>query len=303
MLFLSNITINYDDRALSMTFGNRFNKFDPKSLFDNMLGDITKSANTLSYIKEILYPIKNGEFNEVKEALQTSRNLTMGNALSSTNEEVIIDGSGYTGRRLLSTGAYDPRQIKITGRNVVFTDDAWETCKLAIGELLFGDSSSAYGINAETLIGDIIVGHNIHIIDKNGQDMFKIVDDKIVASVGSLDGRITTIEQTNDSLDIRVNSLESKNTTADRVQTTTGYTLDSDGLTIYKSGHEMKNLLDNTGMYVTRSGDEILTANNEGVTAINLTARQYLIVGSNSRFEDYSKDTDTKRTACFYIGG
>ena len=71
---------------------------------------------------------------------------------------------------------------------------------------------------------------------------------------------------------------------------------------IYKSGEEIKNIIDNRGMYVYRSDEEILTANNEGVSAINLTARQYLIVGSNSRFEDYSNGTDTKRTACFYIG-
>ena len=64
----------------------------------------------------------------------------------------------------------------------------------------------------------------------------------------------------------------------------------------------MKNLLDNTGMYVTRSDEEVLTANNEGVTAINLSAKQYLIIGNNSRFEDYSNGVDTKRTACFYIG-
>ena len=173
-----------------------------------MLGDITKSANTLNYIKEILYPIKNGEFNAMKEALQTSRNLSMSDVLSSTSEEVIIDGSGYTGRRLLDTGAYDPKQVKITGRNLVFTDDAWETCKVAIGELLFGDGSSAYGINAEAIVGDIIIGNNIHIIDKNGDDMFKVVDDKITATVQNIDGKLTQIEQTSDALNIRIESLE-----------------------------------------------------------------------------------------------
>lgn len=302
LLFLSNITINYDDHTLSMTFGNRFNKFDPKSLFDDMLGDITKSANTLNYIKEILYPIKNGEFNAMKEALQTSRSLSMSDVLSSTSEEVIIDGSGYTGRRLLDTGVYDPKQIKITGRNIVFTDDAWETCKVAIGELLFDNDSSAYGVNAEAIVGNIIVGNNIHIIDKNGDDVFKVVDDKITATVQNTDGKLTQIEQTNDALNIRIESLENTNPEVDHVTTTSGYTFNADGLTIYQSGHEIKNLLDNTGMYVTRSDEEILTANNEGVNAINLTARRFLIVGKNSRFEDYSNGTDTNRTACFYIG-
>lgn len=326
LLFLSNITINYDDRSLSMTFGNRFNKFDPKSLFDDMLGDITKSTNTLNYIKEILYPIKNGEFSAMKEALQTSRNLSMSNVLSSANEEVIIDGSGYTGRRLLDTGEYDPKQVKITGRNLVFTDDAWETCKVAIGELLLGNDNSAYGINAEAIIGDVIVGNNIRILDNNGNDLFTVVDGKIKTHIDDVvygdsenhlqsDGsdsiikRISSIEQTAEGINFIIEEISVDNgdgtysPNVNQVKTSKGYTFNDQGLTIYQDGCEMKNLLNHTGMYVTRSDDEVLTANNEGVTAINLTAKQYLIVGANSRFEDYSNGTDAKRTACFYIGG
>lgn len=88
----------------------------------------------------------------------------------------------------------------------------------------------------------------------------------------------------------------------DRVETTTGYRLDSEGLKISRSGEEMSNLLDNTGMYVKRGSDEILTANNEGVNAVNLHAKTYLIVGEGegrSRFEDYGSD----RTGCYWIGG
>ena len=79
----------------------------------------------------------------------------------------------------------------------------------------------------------------------------------------------------------------------------TGYTFDKNGLNIHKSGEEMHNTLDNTGMYVRRNGTDVLVANNEGVNAINLTARQYLIIGNNARFENYQSN----RTACFYIGG
>lgn len=326
LLFLSNITINYDDRTLNMTFGNRFNKFDPKSLFDNVLGDVSKSANTLNYIKEILYPIKNGEFNAMKEALQTSRNLSMSAVLSSDNEEVIIDGSGYTGKKLLEDGTYDARQVKITGRNLVFTDDAWDTCKVALGELLFDDESSSYGINAETIIGDMIIGNNIRIIDNDGNDIFTVMDNKVKSSVEDVvygdenqlqqDGKdsvikkISTIEQTANGISMIISEIttteedESGNTThaVGKVRTSSGYTFDDTGLTISKAGEEITNLLDYSGMYVKRSDEDILTANNEGVNAINLTARQYLTIGNNSRFEDYSNGVDTKRTACFYIG-
>lgn len=326
LLFLSNITINYDDRSLSMTFGNRFNKFDPKSLFDNMLGDISKSANTLNFIKEILYPIKNGEFNSMKEALQTSRNLTMSAVLSSTNEEVLIDGSGYTSRKLLDDGTYDPRQVKITGRTLVFTDDAWDTCKAAIGELILGDGSVAYGVNAETIIGDLIVGHNLVIKNSDGEDLFTVLDDRVTSTVkGAIDGdenglmpdgsksistMISEVNQTAQNFSIVISKIATENEdgtySVHSVTTQTGYTFNQDGLTIYKSGEDIKNLLDNKGMSVSRivgsEEEAILTADTNGVDAINLTARQYLIVGSNSRFENYDNGIDSHRTACFYIG-
>ena len=82
-----------------------------------------------------------------------------------------------------------------------------------------------------------------------------------------------------------------------KVDTGNGNTLDRFGLRIAKPGEEMENLLDNTGMYVSRSGEGILAANNQGVNALNLTARQYLIVGKHARFEDYTEG----RTACFWI--
>lgn len=303
-LFLSNMTINYDDHTLKMTYGNRFNKFDPKSLFNDVLGKINKSANTLSYIKEILYPIKSGEFNSMRDALQSSRDLTMGQALSSDAEEVVIDGSGYTGRQLLDDGVYDPRQVKLTGKNLVFTDDAWRSCKVAVGELLFGNGQSTYGINAETIIGDMIIGNNIRILDNNGNDLFTAVDGMIKSSVSKVEGdvhELTEVIQGSDGILIRIQSLENHKE-IDSVTTSTGYTFNAQGLKIYREGEEIKSLLNNTGMYVTRADEEVLTANNIGVSAINLSARQYLIVGETSRFEDYSDGTGAKRTACFYIG-
>lgn len=166
-LFLSTITVNYDDKNLKFTFGNRFNKYDTKSLFDKVLGSISKSANTLQYIKEVLYPLKDGTFDDMKDAIQSSRNITMAGALVSDNEEVVIDGSGYTGRTK-STAAdavngYDKHQIKITGKNIIFTDDGWSSAKTAIGEILLPNDTVTYGINAESIIGELIIGERLRL--------------------------------------------------------------------------------------------------------------------------------------------
>lgn len=115
--------------------------------------------------------------------------------------------------------------------------------------------------------------------------------------INGLRGQLSTLQQTADGVSIQVKNIVDNG--VDKVTTKTGYTFNDDGLKITKSGQEIENLLDNTGMYVTRSGETILRANNAGVIATDVTVRNYLIIGTNSRFEDYGDG----RTACFYIGG
>lgn len=85
----------------------------------------------------------------------------------------------------------------------------------------------------------------------------------------------------------------------DSITTTTGFTFNEDGLTIQKSDSEMSTIVTEDGMIVYKNGNEVLKANNQGVDAANLHATTYLIIGMNSRFEDYNNNT---RTGCFWIG-
>ena len=84
----------------------------------------------------------------------------------------------------------------------------------------------------------------------------------------------------------------------DKVTTSTGFTFNEAGLTISKSDSEISTNIDEDGMSIYKNNEEVLTADNTGVTQINATIKQYLIVGKNSRFEDYGSD----RTGCFWIG-
>lgn len=89
---------------------------------------------------------------------------------------------------------------------------------------------------------------------------------------------------------------------ASKVETATGFTFDESGLLVKKSGSEMETQITEDGMTVSKNDVVVLTANNAGVNARNLHAETYLIIGSNSRFEDYEKDGEA-RTGCFWIGG
>ncbi len=182
-LFLSSMTVNYCDHTINMVFGNRFKRFDPKALFEDVLGGIKKSSNSLNFIKGAIEPITNGEFNAMQAALANSRTLTMAAALSSKNEEVVIDGGGYTGRQLNDDGTYDPRQVKLTGKALVFTNDGWQTATVAIGEVVFNDSTKVYGVNAQAIIGDLILGNNLTIKNNDGTDLFTAIDNRIAANM------------------------------------------------------------------------------------------------------------------------
>lgn len=85
----------------------------------------------------------------------------------------------------------------------------------------------------------------------------------------------------------------------DKVVTSTGFTFNEEGLTVSKTGREMTTTITEDGMTVYRDNTAVLTANHTGVDATNLHATTYLIIGNNSRFEDYG----TNRTGCFWIGG
>jgi hypothetical protein len=128
--------------------------------------------------------------------------------------------------------------------------------------------------------------------------------DSVSSTLGEVKTSVSELSRDTESLNFKVTEIVDKG--VDHVETTTGFRFDHSGLNISKSGEEMKNQLDNTGMYVYRSGDVILSATNEGVKATNLHAKTYLIIGADngrSRIEDYDTVSGEKRTGVFWIGG
>lgn len=116
--------------------------------------------------------------------------------------------------------------------------------------------------------------------------------------------RVTTVETTANGVDTRITTIE--NNGVDKVSTTTGYTLNQEGLTIEKTNKEMSTQITEDGMTIYRdkgkdTEEKRLIANSTGVYAYDLHAKTYLIVGESSRFEDYTKN-GKKRTGCFWVG-
>lgn len=148
---------------------------------------------------------------------------------------------------------------------------------------------------------DRVLNKTILRVDKQEQEIQALVtstENTKNELSGQIEAVTKSVEQTITPEQMQIKITEAVNG-IDSIKTETGYTFDKDGLRIQKSGEEVENKIDHTGMYVDRSDENVLTANADGVQALNLTARQYLTIGKNSRLEDF----DGNRTACFYIGG
>ena len=117
------------------------------------------------------------------------------------------------------------------------------------------------------------------------------------AGLADMTARMTAVEQSAEGLTIQVQSVKTDGVS--KVNTATGYTFDELGLTVEKSGREIQTRISEDGMQVFKNGETVLTANSEGVDAVDLHASTYLVVGGRSRFENYGAD----RTGCFWVGG
>lgn len=140
-------------------------------------------------------------------------------------------------------------------------------------------------------------------VDKINKEVEIVVDETAALRMNaeSINFSITTlnneVSQKADSNEVAAAIQEQLAEGANKVVTTIG-SFDNKGFRVSKSDSEISTIITEDGMRIEKANDTVLTADNQGVKAIDLHATTYLIIGKNSRFEDYAGS----RTACIWIG-
>ena len=207
---------------------------------------------------------------------------------------------------------------KITYNGGLYQETNWEytaeekehTNPSTLGEAIKNTFARVDKINKEI---DLVASE----VDANGERVgaLEINTDSINLSVSNLDKKVddnyedlkgeieklksVEVTLTDEQFQIIVNAV--KESGVDSVKTSTGFEFNADGLDVTKTDSEMSTKITEDGMTVSKNDTVMLTANNTGVKARNLHAETYLIIGNNSRFEDWERDYEP-RTACFWIG-
>ena len=201
-LHLTGIDIDFDAKTTNFTLGNKYDRSDLKALYEDTLGQNSKSFSELKYIASIIED-QQKQLDYQRNWVADLRTLTLNNVLTSEDQAFEINNRGIIGRkrRLDENSEWDcdengnpyfeDEQVKLINNTLVFTEDNWNTASTAVGKIAVGYNADgsvkyAYGINGQVLIGELILGNNlvltgtgagIKIKDSNGKDAFYADDD------------------------------------------------------------------------------------------------------------------------------
>ena len=90
------------------------------------------------------------------------------------NQNITWDSHGILCREYLPVSdTYSEKQIKIINKGLYVTDDNWRTSKAGVGNFTFynpktGQEEEAYGVIAETLVGNLILSQEVGIYNTTG---------------------------------------------------------------------------------------------------------------------------------------
>lgn len=122
---------------------------------------------------------------------------------SADNQNLTWDDHGLLCREYLPiTDDYSDKQLKIINRGLYVTDDGWRTSKAGIGDFTYynpetGLYEEAYGVIADTIVGNIILGDNIGIYNESGS--FKVNENglTLTSSATADNEHLLTIQKEN----------------------------------------------------------------------------------------------------------
>lgn len=160
------MSIEYDldvADSFTMTFSNASKPGDTAMTFADLIKESSSTSKTVSANWSNLT-----DYSRNKEQITRLIEYPLDRALramqaSLASQSFIIDESGILGRKYDqefdgANGTFSPEQIRIINNTIIFTRDNWETAATALGKTEYG-----YGLVAEVLVGELILGEQISI--------------------------------------------------------------------------------------------------------------------------------------------
>jgi hypothetical protein len=164
---LLGIDMNYDDpEEFSLIFGNRLRLDDSSFQLSDLMGESTKSAISTSFNSQTWSSFNNNYKDDVSSVLTNSWNAALNNIISGSSQDVLINKTGIRVRSSTGIDTYGDQQVWINNGVIAFTDNNWDSVKMALGQVTIGENSF-FGLSAPALVGNLLAGNSLIITNEN----------------------------------------------------------------------------------------------------------------------------------------
>lgn len=273
-------------------------------LGDNVIAQLEISGSTQYVRDNAFWELRDNIQTIVNNALAAVGNLTInqficqwrGNYLIEIGDKIGLitkDNETVYSYLLNDTISYDGSFNQATQWNFDIDGAETDTNPATLGDALRQTYARVDKVNKQI---NLVVSNNETLTNRieDTQEQIDNANIQITQITNKVNAQLTA-----NDVRIEIEKVVQEQGEINSITTATGYVFNESGLNISKADSEINTIISEDGMKIVKDTDTVLTANNTGVDAKNLHATTYLIVGVNSRFEDYDNNS---RTGCFWIG-
>jgi len=165
---LLGVDINYEKPDdFSLIFSNRLRLDGDEFIYSDLFGQVIDSGINVNFNSSDWTSWTNYTQNQVSTFITSALDASKNELMSSVNQEIVINSNGLQGKKYISAGVYDPKQVWLTSNTLAFTKDAWNTASLALGQISFGNSTY-YGLVADAVVGRLLAGNSLLMTNDDG---------------------------------------------------------------------------------------------------------------------------------------
>ncbi len=164
--------IDFEKSSLELEFSDSFSLSDSAFKLADLLDQSISMGKSVDFNKYNYNDwVDSGASNSVRDFMFSALDVAKNAVLSSSGQAVTWDGSGLRLRKWKDEAHtdYEDEQIWIINNNIVFTDDNWNTAKMAIGKFSDPNLGECWGIVAPNLVGTLLAGENL-VIESSKKD-------------------------------------------------------------------------------------------------------------------------------------
>lgn len=167
------VEVGFEDPSdFKIVFGDKYSLNDSAfKLVDLLDQSVSMGKTVASNLKKFNAFIESGASTELKDYMSNALDASKQAVLAGAGQSAQLDGSGFRLRKWNdSTSDYDPEQIWMVNNNIVFTDNNWDTAKMALGHIINQDEGiDAWGLVADLIVGKLLAGENL-VIESRSED-------------------------------------------------------------------------------------------------------------------------------------